>query len=200
ADLCVRVQDEQSALLDHHYVGLPDISTAVGAAATFDTLTVFESYPVDRTGLSAGTDIAGMHVLDVHDAEDAAHYPLAVIASTADGQFRLKFEYFPGVLADRDVDSIAHRLMRTIELIAARPETPLAHLSLMPESEVRELVPARGRPGGSSRTLGQILTDTAARFPERIALSAGSRRLTYAELDERSDQLAHVLIADGVRP
>lgn len=30
ADLCIRVQNEQTALLDHHHVGLPDISAAVG--------------------------------------------------------------------------------------------------------------------------------------------------------------------------
>ncbi|GAA3185544.1 hypothetical protein GCM10020255_081910 [Rhodococcus baikonurensis] len=96
AALCIRVQAEQARLSDHHHVGLSHITSAVGAAASFDTLTVFESYPVDRGGLSSGTDIAGMHVLDVHDAEDAAHYPLAIVASAADGRLRLKFEYFPG--------------------------------------------------------------------------------------------------------
>nr|WP_258957122.1 non-ribosomal peptide synthetase [Rhodococcus globerulus] len=198
AELCIRVQSEQTALLDHHHVGLPDISAAVGSAATFDTLTVFESYPVDRTGLSAGIDIAGMHVLDVHDAQDAAHYPLAVIASTDGGMFKLKFEYFPGALADRDVDAVADRLMRTLELIAAQPDLPLAHLCLMPEPEMRELVPAYGTPGGSNRTLAELFTDAATRFPDRIAVTAGTRQVTYRELDDASDRLARMLIADGV--
>lgn len=74
SELCVRIQGEQADMLDHHYVGLTDISAAVGPAASFDTLTVFESYPVDRAGLSAGTDIAGMHVLGI-DGRDSAHYP-----------------------------------------------------------------------------------------------------------------------------
>ena len=49
-----RVQAEQAALLDHHYLGLADIQRAAGPALGFDTLTVFESYPVDRAGLSDG--------------------------------------------------------------------------------------------------------------------------------------------------
>lgn len=60
-------------------------------------------------------------MLDVHDAQDAAHYPLAVIASTDGGMFKLKFEYFPGALADRDVDAVADRLMRTSNSLPPSP-------------------------------------------------------------------------------
>ena len=43
----------------------------------FDTLTVFESYPVDRGGFDVATDFAGMRVRDI-DVADATHYPLAL--------------------------------------------------------------------------------------------------------------------------
>ena len=54
-----RIQTEQTALLDHHYLGLTEIKHVTGPAATFDTLTVFESYPIDRAALVEATDIAG---------------------------------------------------------------------------------------------------------------------------------------------
>ncbi|MCC3331986.1 non-ribosomal peptide synthetase [Nocardia abscessus] len=43
------VQAEQAALLDHHHVGLAEIEDATGVPVRgyFDTLLVFESYPVD---------------------------------------------------------------------------------------------------------------------------------------------------------
>ncbi len=40
----------------------------------------------------------------------------------------------------------------------------------------------------------------ARREPGRLALVHGSRRMTYAELDERSDRLANLLLAHGVGP
>ena len=43
--------------------------------------------------------------------------------------------------------------------------------------------------------LFEIVADTV---PERLALVAGDRRLTYGELDERATRLAHVLMARGV--
>jgi len=47
--------------------------------------------------------------------------------------------------------------------------------------------------------IGRMLTNTARRFPDRPAVSWGERTLTYAELDARTDALAHGLAALGVR-
>jgi len=40
---------------------------------------------------------------------------------------------------------------------------------------------------------------TALRYPERIALQQGQRRISYRDLHARSNRLAHVLTAYGVR-
>ncbi len=45
--------------------------------------------------------------------------------------------------------------------------------------------------------LFEIVVDTV---PDRLALVAGEARLTYRELDERANRVAHDLIAAGVRP
>ncbi len=47
--------------------------------------------------------------------------------------------------------------------------------------------------------LQQLLSETASRFPERPAVWAHNGTLTYRELDERSNQLAHWLLARGVK-
>ena len=48
--------------------------------------------------------------------------------------------------------------------------------------------------------LQHLLTDNAARRPDRPALAAGDRSLTYAELDRLSNQVARALLAQGVAP
>src|SRR5690606_9909356 len=79
--LLARTQGEQADLLDHHYVGLADIQAAAGQANLFDTLLVFESYPVDAEGIQEqATDIDGMAVTGL-TAVDATHYPLSLIAT-----------------------------------------------------------------------------------------------------------------------
>src|SRR5262245_38707070 len=46
--------------------------------------------------------------------------------------------------------------------------------------------------------LYDYLIDTARRLPEKIALVSKQARLTYAEIDRRSNALAHALCARGV--
>jgi amino acid adenylation domain-containing protein len=47
--------------------------------------------------------------------------------------------------------------------------------------------------------LQQLLQKSAARYPEKLAVWARGRSLTYRELDQRSNQLAHLLQQRGVR-
>ncbi|RIV28084.1 acyl-CoA synthetase [Alicyclobacillaceae bacterium I2511] len=48
-------------------------------------------------------------------------------------------------------------------------------------------------------TLGDILTRSAARYPDKLALVYGQERLTYREFDNRVQQTAQVLRQDGVK-
>jgi amino acid adenylation domain-containing protein len=48
--------------------------------------------------------------------------------------------------------------------------------------------------------LQHLLTDSAARRPDRPAVAAGGRSLTYSELDRLSNQVARALLAQGVTP
>jgi acyl-CoA synthetase (AMP-forming)/AMP-acid ligase II len=45
----------------------------------------------------------------------------------------------------------------------------------------------------------RFLTDSARRFPDKTALVAGGRRLTFSDLDGMSDRLAAGLVRNGLR-
>ena len=60
--LLAGVQESQSRLLAHQHVGLAEIQRVAGAGELFDTLMVFENYPVERaapTGGGAGVRVPG---------------------------------------------------------------------------------------------------------------------------------------------
>ncbi|WP_308310783.1 non-ribosomal peptide synthetase [Streptomyces sp. GbtcB6] len=50
------------------------------------------------------------------------------------------------------------------------------------------------------RALHRLFEDAADAHPTRTALTHGNRSLSYTELDQRANRLAHALIARGVRP
>jgi long-chain acyl-CoA synthetase len=48
--------------------------------------------------------------------------------------------------------------------------------------------------------LSQLLTDTASQYPDRIAIAFGESRITYAELDAASNQVANLLVSRSIQP
>ncbi|WP_330256991.1 amino acid adenylation domain-containing protein [Nocardia sp. NBC_00565] len=196
AQLLRRIQTEQASLLDHHHLGLAQIQRVAGPGAMFDTVTVLESYPVDRAGLSEDTDIAGMHVLDVY-GRDAAHYPLGLVVHH-DTRMHLNFKYLPELFTQDQIDAIADRLLRVLDAITEHIDLPLTRLQLLSPVERATLVPVRGRPGAVMSVLPQVLT--AAMTPDTEAVVCDGVRLSYRELDEISNRWARVLIDTGIGP
>src|SRR6185295_18689670 len=73
--LLVQLQDAQSRLIAHQHLGLAEIQGLAGVGELFDTLVVFENYPVDQSELAA--EAGGLRLTQV-SGHDAAHYPLSL--------------------------------------------------------------------------------------------------------------------------
>ncbi|NUP25702.1 MAG: amino acid adenylation domain-containing protein [Nocardia sp.] len=196
ADLVRRIQREQAELLDHHHLGLSRIQQIAGPGAMFDTVTAFESYPIDEGGLSDLADIAGMRVLGVA-GRDSAHYPLGLIVHH-DFRLHLTVKYLPDLFTSAQMDAIAGRVLCVLGVMADDIRLPLPRLSLLSAVERAELVPVRGRRGAVMSVLPRVLT--AALRPDAEAVVGDGVRLSYRELDETSNRWARVLIESGAGP
>jgi amino acid adenylation domain-containing protein len=86
--------------------------------------------------------------------------------------------------------------------IAMDPEQRLLELPLLTAAERRQLLAdarTADRPAGPT-CIHHMFEEQVARTPEAIALVLGDERWTYRELNERANQLAHLLRAYGVGP
>ncbi|MFI6867093.1 amino acid adenylation domain-containing protein [Nocardia sp. NPDC050406] len=202
ADLLGRVQDEQARLLDHQHVGLAAIHQAVGLPELFDTLTVFESYPIDRETLSQALDIAGMRILDV-SGTDATPYPLnlMVIPQRADDgseSLCIAVKFLADQLPETAARRLLDRFVLLLEQIADHPHRRTAQLQHCDSIERRMLLPVRGGDPVPMRTLPDILAAGARINPDAIAVSAGTLTMTYRDLDAWSNRFARALLRRGV--
>ncbi|MDI9919144.1 amino acid adenylation domain-containing protein, partial [Rhodococcus sp. IEGM 1379] len=137
AQLLTRLQGEQTVLLDHHEVSLGEVQSRAGLGNLFDTLSVFESYPVDKSGLDENADIEGMRVTGL-DARDATHYPITLL-SILEPSLRLSLRYQPGIFDRATMTTLAERLVRILETIAGDVSTPVGAVDVFVSGE-RELV------------------------------------------------------------
>ncbi|MFC5157087.1 condensation domain-containing protein, partial [Streptomyces amakusaensis] len=199
-DFLVRVQREQSELLDHQYLSLAEIQriAGTGAGELFDTTTVFENYPQDTESFAG--DFDGIRLVDVQGS-DATHYTLSLAVLPGE-ELRLRIGYRPDRLERDTAEEIAARFIRLLEAIADHPEERIGRLDALSRQERDRLLtewnqPARTMDRGR---LPDLFEERVARTPDAPALAFGEISLTYAEVNARANRLARLLVGLGVGP
>ncbi|WP_203183063.1 non-ribosomal peptide synthetase [Streptomyces pratensis] len=201
AELLTRLQAEQARLLGHQYVGLTEIRGVTGLDELFDTLAVFENYPMDAEALrTARQGLPGLAVTGF-SGSDAAHYPLTLTIAPGDA-LRITFGYRAAVLGG---DEVARTVARMRGLLTAMAEGLGLRADAVPvllEGE-RERLLSQGRgaalrPDTPDTGIPAAVARRAALHPEAVAVSESGRQLTYRQLDAFSQSLAEALTGLGV--
>nr|WP_162562064.1 non-ribosomal peptide synthetase [Salinispora mooreana] len=200
SQLLTDLQHQQSDLLDHHHQPLSDIQQATGLATLFDTLVLFESYPVDRTGIDEANADAGLEIAGVQPFA-GSHYPVTLTAST-DPHLQLSMQYQQPHITTTTATTLAHRYTQLLRQIMRDPAVTLAAADVLEPSERRCLLENPNATAATlpAATVPELFARQAAETPDATALVTEDTSLTYRELDERANQLAWYLIARGAGP
>ncbi|MET7745670.1 amino acid adenylation domain-containing protein [Streptomyces sp. NPDC005385] len=199
--LLARVQEEQSALLAHHHLGLAAVQRLTGLGDLFDTAVVFENAPFDDA--SVNRTFGGLRVGIMEDTATTGtmHYPLSLVAVPG-LRLRLDLSHRVDVLARPAVEGLSRGLERLLAALVATPELPCGRVEALDPSEQAGLLAAGTGPTvpPPATTLPELFAEQAARTPEATAAVFEGAAMTYGELDAQATRLAHALRARGVRP
>ena len=164
----------------------------------FDSLVVFENYPV-------GEATAGAHGLLLRelDAKEATNYPLTVVVSPG-GQLSMELGYDPRFFDPGTAASMADQLLHTLSALADADGTVrLDDIDVLPEAERARLLRGPARPvlaAVAPATLPALVEAAVDRYPTAPALGADGGELTFADVDVLANRLARRLIARGAGP
>ncbi|MFD3455113.1 non-ribosomal peptide synthase/polyketide synthase [Streptomyces sp. NPDC058691] len=194
-----RLQDEQSRLLPHQYLGLADIQRGAGLGDLFDTLMVFESYPVAE---DAEGDDAALR-LSVREHEDSTHYPFAW-AVEPDERLRLTAEFRPDLFTPAAAARIASAMVTVLEAMAGDPDTAVGRLDILGDADRRMLLETWNDTAllaqAPDATVPALFAAQAAASPDAVAVTDATATWTFAELAARTGRLARVLAGAGAGP
>ncbi|WP_405461334.1 amino acid adenylation domain-containing protein [Streptomyces sp. NBC_00101] len=199
ATLLTRLQDEQGRLLGAQFVGLTEISEATGIGELFDTLTVFENYPMDAEALrTAQRGLPGLAVTGF-SGTDAAHYPLTLTIAPGD-TLRITFGH-RAVLGHDEVARTAARMRRLLSAMSQGLDQRADAVPVLLDGERATLL-AQGQgaelpPGTTETNVAGALVRRAARQPDSIAVTGAGEELTYGRLLRLADELAGALTGLG---
>jgi surfactin family lipopeptide synthetase C len=195
------IRERHVAYREYEHTPLAKIqewSEVPNGTALFDSILIFENYELDSFLKSQGP---GWENRDFEIREQPT-FSLE-LSAWAGEELLLRMAYDSRRFAGHAVARMLAHLKNLLAAMVENPAGPVSSLAMLGEEERRQLVyewndtrrdhPERG-------CVHHLFESQAGRAPEAVALISGSEQLSYGELNERANQLAHHLRACGVGP
>lgn len=149
-----------------------------------------------------GWELPGLRVSAEPLEWGAAKFDLSLELAETGSVFTGIFEYATDLFDRATIERMAGHFLTLLTGAATDPATEVSRLPMLTAAEERRLVIEWNRTQAPVPDLcvHELVARQAAGTPERTAVVCGERELTYRELDERSNQIAHQLIRAGVGP
>ena len=130
ADLLDQLQGAHNDTLEHQHLALSEIHRITGHDQLFDTLFVYENYPIDTTALSGVDELA----ITDFTGREYNHYPLTVQALPGP-ELGLRVEYDTDVFDADSIEALIERLERVLVAMTADPARRLSSIDLLDDGE-----------------------------------------------------------------
>jgi amino acid adenylation domain-containing protein/non-ribosomal peptide synthase protein (TIGR01720 family) len=200
------IHDQLVSLRDFEHCALVDVqrqSKVPPGRRLFDTILMFEGQGRGApAGAGAGGDgEPGTITMAARQTWEETGYPLVLNASLHE-RLLLRLDYHPAQIEPAIARLLLEHFKAALRDLAAAPDTArLADLPPLPPAEWRSAVAdfnATAARYPASRCLHELFEDQADRTPAAVAVRFGTDGLSYRELDERANRLAHELRDLGV--
>jgi amino acid adenylation domain-containing protein len=194
-----KLQIQQSETLNYEYTSLLEIqewSELPRGSALFDSILVFENYPVDISAVKGQEDL---RIADIKLIEKT-NFPISILVSVGN-QLSLELKYDSHKFTPAAMKRLLEHLCILLEGMTANYQQNLATLPLLTQQEL-ELVTKwnQTQTDYPQKCIHNQFEAQVERTPDNIAVIFGEQKLTYKELNQRSNQLAHYLQNLGVQP
>ncbi len=131
------------------------------------------------------------------------HFDMELQAMEHSGVFGLYWIYNRDLFDRHRIEQMARHYTRLLDAMAAAPNVPIFQLGMLDESERQQLVcdwNQTNREYATEPALHSLFEAQAEQTPDAPAVICGKHRLSYRELNENANQLAHYLLKLGVGP
>lgn len=199
------LQRDNAAAAEHAHTSLSEIQqwAGQGGGALFDTLVVFENYPVDEAW--QGRDERALKLCDLRNIE-ATDFALTLVIE-AGTTLTIDYGYDTALLDEARVAALHRAFAACLAGLMANPDAPLGTISIATPDDLDALArynaTARNWSGTQQQALHRQFEQRALASPDAIALEFAdleghTQRMTYGALDASTDRIASALIDKGV--
>ncbi|WP_255794826.1 non-ribosomal peptide synthetase [Mycobacteroides abscessus] len=200
AELLGQLQSAHNDTIEHEHLALNEIHHVAGHEQLFDTLFLYESYPIDTSAFMGVQELAITEFV----TREYNHYPLSVMALPGH-ELGIRVEYDTDKFGLDDIQAVFERFERVLVSMVSDAGQRLSSLDVLQTDEHKQLdgwgnrkVLVRGPEPVLS--IPEAFAEQVDRAPEAVALTFEGRSTTYGELDEAANRLANLLSVYGAAP
>lgn len=194
---------QQSQVKRQQYAYLPlvevqECSSIPMGTPLFETLFVFENYPVDSLG---EREANGEFSIEDVSTFDQSHFPFTLIAGAGD-RVSLKIAFDGARYSTETIKRYLQYYQHLLSDMVTHPKARLGDLSMVSEEEEkRYLKLGQGKKTAYPRekTLADVFRSQVERDPQAIALVEQKKKWTYLQVEQESNRFARYLITQGVK-
>ncbi|MFI9262198.1 amino acid adenylation domain-containing protein [Streptomyces sioyaensis] len=196
------LQRQHVELRQYEYTSLVDAqgwSAVPKGEQLFNSILVFENYPK----LTSDSGLPKNLMLKHRMGAARTGYPLTVAVSHTNDRLLAELTYDRSLFDRTAAQRMAEHFGALLSSLVSNPAARLGELEMIKETERRQLlVEWNDRKVGvvADATLHGLVERRAAEQPDSVAVVLGGTSLSYGELNERANRLAHRLQGLGVAP
>jgi amino acid adenylation domain-containing protein/non-ribosomal peptide synthase protein (TIGR01720 family) len=193
------LQAQQVESEQYSYTPLVEIqgwSEIPGGMPLFESIVVFENYPVDA---SMQEQDSNLDIFDIHCIEQT-NYPLTLLAAPG-SELSISISYDTSRFEVATITRMLGHLQTIITAIATQPTQRLWKLPLLTKTEQNQLLKESENTQIKelpNQCIHELFELQVERSPDAIAIVYEDQQLTYRELNTKANQLAHHLRSLGV--
>ncbi|MCX4744333.1 amino acid adenylation domain-containing protein [Kitasatospora sp. NBC_01287] len=165
----------------------------------FQTMFVLQNVPEGDTWT-----LPGLAVEPVGVRGQAVKFDLQLTVVESGGELHAAVEYRTDLFEAATVRRLVGHFQTLLAAVAARPDARLSELEMLTAAERQQIVidwNATQGPYPDTATIHSLIEERAEREPDAIALTHGDVSLTYRQVNEQANQLAHHLrTINGITP
>jgi amino acid adenylation domain-containing protein/non-ribosomal peptide synthase protein (TIGR01720 family) len=175
---------------------LHTLSDIPGGTNLFDSIVIFENYPIDNQAAAA-------HGLQLRDlaAIEITNYPITLFV-IPDSQLSIQLGYDPNLFDLPTIERMVRHLQMLLTGIAENVDCLVSDLPMLTEAEHRQVLQGWNDTEQivPSVPLPELFETQVAQTPDAMAVMCAGVELCYEELDSRANRLARLLIECGAGP
>ena len=200
-ELVANMQKQALASMKYEYSPLMEIqSRSLVGRNLIQTLFVFENYYIDEEAINEG--LVDLN-FTLEESREEVNYAMSMTVSMPKEELSLKLMYDASVYTDEEAVSVLEHLEKLLEQMSVDQNVKVSDLEIVTESERDKITGEFNETKAEfpeDKTVVELFEEQVENSPENIALIYEEESMTYAELNEKANQLAHKLRSIGVKP